>query len=235
MDKMIRNNTATPFYFPFTTKNPANGNKGEMGRIYLEPNTITGVEESLFDHVLAKSGFFIERQAKGEIEVMEMGAKAESAANASRASHEAIYGSYRELLAHLAKEGGAKNPELAPYLDADGMPKLDLLRSNMGPNIEPQVMEQFKQRYLIEKANGLHGQPIKLPGGKLASNSKLATVSDANNEPPKVAVSEAELIKLGAEQGIEALRKVADSLGVKYAASTTVELLIKKILKTEND
>jgi len=235
MQRLIKNNTQTPFYFPFN--HSTNGSKGAAGRITLEPGQVQGVEESLFEKVLSNNAFFHDRCQKGDLDLLDGGIlTAEAARRASKNSNEAAYTRFLWLMNEVNHNGGLGNRSLAPHLEADGTPKLDLIRKNMGSNVEPQIIEQFKSRYLIEKKNGLHQQSLVLPGGMRPEPVTTAEEQEAAPEASKTEAAKAPVVHTNEElsaMDIAELHALADELGVKYGTSATVELLIKKIAKVE--
>ena len=160
MEVLIQNNGDAPFTVPIK------GQNGLVERtLFLGEHQVTKVSQEVYEKFIVTSGFFKSRMEDGTIRVLNADMIGESAVEQSRQFGELAYQKYVDMMKKIRSVGGLANKQFQPYLNADGTPKLELLHANFGRNIDPQVAEQFRQRYLAEANEGMHEDTLKLPGG----------------------------------------------------------------------
>lgn len=180
MDILIQNTGATPYFMTLTTK--SQGHSGVAGRITLEAdNQTTKLPEEIYDKKIKNNPFFQRLIENGTLIVLnDVGVKPHQAVAEAQASRELGYARYKNLVVNIEHNGGVSNTELAPYLDRDGLPKLDLIRSSLG-QVDPQKISEYRSRFIAERNSGFGG--IVLPSGKKAS----AVSTDTEAEQAKIA------------------------------------------------
>lgn len=245
MDILIQNTGATPYFMTLTTK--SQGHSGVAGRITLEAdNQTTKLSEEIYEKKIKNNPFFQRLIENGTLIVLnDVGVKPHQAVAEAQASRELGYARYKNLVVNIEHNGGAGNSELAPYLDREGLPKLDLVRSSLG-QVDPQKISEYRSRFIAERNSGFGG--IVLPSGKKASS-----VSTDTETVEKQIAQEAPAVAPEAQSPAQALQKaeVADRARletmsrdelmeyakqneISFSNRITSERLVNKILEEQD-
>lgn len=244
MEVLIQNNGDAPFTVPI---------KGENGAVertlFLGEHAVTKVSQEIYENFILSSGFFKSRMEDGTIRVLNADMLGQDAVEQSRQLGEVVYQKYVDMMKKIRSAGGLANKQFQPYLNADGTPKLELLHANFGRNIDPEVAEQFRIRYIAEANEGMHEDTLKLPGGVRVetgvrdvevlqdtnnSNDEAGTPEDSKNEeqdsdePSKEVVDQIARIK---KMNLGELKEMADAMEIEYAPTVTERQLRSLITK----
>jgi len=232
MDILIHNNGSTPLYIQ------VKGADGEIARtIFFEDHTVTKIGQEIYEKYIITSPFFKARLEDGTIRVLNSDALGESAVKQSEQLHEIAYQKYVDMMKKIRSAGGLANKQFAPYLNADGTPKLELLNANFGRNIDPEVAEQFRTRYVAEAGEGMHEDTLVLPGGarvdtghrdvdvkfEAEDGEEDETEVESNNDFIDKQIASVKNMKLAD------LKQMADSMEIEYEPTVTERQLRSKI------
>lgn len=230
MNYLIQNTTQAPVRFSVVKMKE--GKPSPEGSIFFEGgNQITNVSEEIYEQII-RHPFYKQKIEKGELIVLNASSsQAESMINSAIQSKELAYGKYVAFVKQVEASGGLSEPRLKPYLDAEGMPKIELCRKNLGDNIDPQTIEEYRGRYILEKANGLHENKIVIPGG--GSMSAGAQEIDISREAPKAApaVPQENIEERLKTMSMEELKQKADELNVSYTEEMSFNRLLNRVRK----
>lgn len=232
MDYLIQNTTPAPLNIPVVRIKE--GKPVSEGHIVLEGNNaVTKISDEIYERFIVKNAFYRQRVEKGELIVLnnQSGAVIDEKVTAGIQGRELNYARYVNFVRQIESTGGLSEPRLRPFLDSEGMPMLEICRKNLGSNVDPQVLDEFRSRYLVEKANGMHEQTLVLPGGAKmtagAVNTKVVEEKIEIEQEEKTVDPIAELDELTLEQ----LKERADELGVQYAEDITFKRLKARVVK----
>jgi len=234
MDYLVQNTSQTPIFLQIVRNR--NGKPSSEGTIVFESdNTVTKISEETYNEML-KNAFYRSKIEQGVLVVLNAGSGVNLDAKVSQAlqTKELGYARYVALVSKIESSGGLSEPRLKPFLDRDGMPSIELCRKNLG-DCDPQTIETYRERYLVEKQNGLHEGNLVIPGGASfrSSNEKVNIKEEAKEEPavetPKT--EDSELDSLSMEQ----LKGKADELGVAYNEDISFSRLLNRVKKQMND
>ena len=163
MEVLIQNNGGSPLYVPIR------GGDGSIDRtIMFGEHQVTKITQEIYEKFILPSAFFKSRMEDGTIRVLNADMLGQAASEQAAQLSELAYARYVDMMKKIRSAGGLANKQFAPYLNSDGTPKLELLHANFGRNIDPEVAEQFRTRYLAEAGEGMHEDTLKLPGGVVA-------------------------------------------------------------------
>lgn len=248
MDILIQNTGATPLFMTLTSSE--RGSKGSAGRITIDAdNAITKISEELYEAKIKNNDFFKQRIDTGVLVILN-DRQVSTAVESSISTSELNYARYKNLMFTVKAQGGVQNEELAQYLDRDGMPKLDLVRSNMG-QVDPQKIAEYKARFIAEQGSNLSS--LQLPSNKrmsvgskdidkeladIAATASKVAKADKSTEEDEIAeddseeriddapFTEEELSEMDKDELVE----IATDLGLDFGARIGNANLIKKIL-----
>ena len=234
MDYLIQNNSSQPYIVPVKVG-------GVIQRITLTPDRgITKVSEEIYKECILSQVFFRAKIETGMLVVLndvKVNQDIDKIVSANFQAHELAYERYKQLIGKIKGAGGLQNEELKRYLDAQGMPGIELLRANYG-NFDPVVADQFKERYLAEAGNGIDHDSLKIPGAKLNAPVATSISNEEDSEENEDGVNENGAEELPAtleEMSFEQLKKWADERGVEYSDRITEKQLRKKIERLTSD
>lgn len=228
MDYLIQNTTQAPIFLHIVRNR--DGKPTSEGTVIFEGNNaVTKISESIYEEFMIKNAFYRQRIEQGHLIVLNNSSEnINQTVQAGIQAQELAYNRYVSLVEKIQATGGVAEPRLRPYLDQDGMPMLELCRKNLG-NVDPQVIEDYRKRYIVEKANGLHGNELIIPGGNInAGNANPVmreepvqeTVAEKNDNRP-------ELESMTMEQ----LKALADENGVSYNEDISFQRLVMRVKK----
>lgn len=238
MEYLIQNTSSAPIFVPVVIMKE--GKPSAEGTIVLEGNNeVTKISAEVYENSMLKNDFYRQKIEKGEIIVLNGSSSAVDQAVASSVqSRELGYSRYVALVQKIESSGGLAESRLRPYLDSDGFPGVDLCRKNLGDNVDPAVLDQYRSRYIVEKANGMHQSVLVLPGGKtmtsMAGNTSLKEENVSKESDDDEDENEVNLDSMS----LEGLKALADELGVTYEEDISFARLrgrIKKQMKKENE
>lgn len=239
MDILIQNNGSNPLYLPIRSNSPEGGIDHTV--IFGE-HQVTKVSQEIYEKFIITSEFFKSRMEDGTIRALNADMIGEKAINESAQMGELAYAKYVDLMKKIRSAGGLANKQFAEYLNSDGTPKIDLLHANFGRNIDPEVAEQFRIRYLAEAGEGMHEDKLKLPGGHVVEtghrdveieapatdeNQNVEASEEVADEPSKELVDQINRIK---KMNLDDLKKVAMAMEVDFDADVTGRVLRKAVI-----
>lgn len=231
MDYLIQNNSSQPYIVPVKVG-------GVIQRITLTPDRgITKVSEEIYKECILNQVFFRAKIESGMLVVLndvKVNQDIDKIVSANFQAHELAYERYKQLIGKIKGAGGLQNEELKRYLDAQGMPGIELLRANYG-NFDPVVADQFKERYLAEAGNGIDHDSLKIPGAKLNAPVATSISSEENEDEENPDTMNEEPPTSLEEMTFEQLKKWADERGVEYSDRITGKQLRKKIERLTSD
>lgn len=231
MEVLIQNNGGSPLYVPIR------GGDGSVDRtIMFGEHQVTKISQEIYEKFILPSTFFKSRMEDGTIRVLNADMLGQAASEQAAQLSELAYARYVDMMKKIRSAGGLANKQFAPYLNSDGTPKLELLHANFGRNIDPEVAEQFRTRYLAEAGEGMHEDTLKLPGGVVAETGHrdVEIVSDKQNdenpdqEPSKELVGQIARIK---EMNLDDLKVCAEAMGLEFKPDATERTLRGIIIK----
>lgn len=241
MEVLIQNNGGSPLYVPIR------GGDGSIDRtIMFGEHQVTKITQEIYEKFILPSAFFKSRMEDGTIRVLNADMLGQAASEQAAQLSELAYARYVDMMKKIRSAGGLANKQFAPYLNSDGTPKLELLHANFGRNIDPEVAEQFRTRYLAEAGEGMHEDTLKLPGGVVAEtghrdveivtneqNSENAEQNAAagegeNQQPSKELVAQIARIK---EMNLDDLKVCAEAMGLEFKPDATERTLRGIIIK----
>lgn len=244
MEVLIQNNGDAPFTVPIK------GQAGEVERtLFLGEHQVTKVSQEIYENFILTSSFFKSRMEDGTIRVLNADMIGQSAVDQANQLGEVAYQKYVDLMKKIRSAGGLANKQFQQYLNADGTPKLELLHANFGRNIDPEIAEQFRMRYVAEANEGMHEDTLKLPSGvkietgvrdvEIKGDEENNDTQDENSakedsKPKKEIVEQIARIK---EMNLGELKETAIAMGVEFSETATEKqlrkTLITKIKKSE--
>lgn len=231
MEVLIQNNGGSPLYVPIR------GGDGSVDRtIMFGEHQVTKISQEIYEKFILPSAFFKSRMEDGTIRVLNADMLGQAASEQAAQLSELAYARYVDMMKKIRSAGGLANKQFAPYLNSDGTPKLELLHANFGRNIDPEVAEQFRTRYLAEAGEGMHEDTLKLPGGVVAETGHrdVEIISDKQNdenpdqEPSKELVRQIARIK---EMNLDDLKVCAEAMGLEFKPDATERTLRGIIIK----
>lgn len=231
MEVLIQNMADAPFYVP--VRNP-NATDAAIDRtIVFQEHQVTKVDEEIYKKFIIASPFFRGRIEEGVLRVLNAD-MLDNAVKQSADYSDVAYARYVDLMKKIRSAGGLANKDISQYLNADGTPKLDLLHTNFGRNIDPAVAEQFRVRYNAEANEGMHEDTLKLPGGtKVETGARDVEVEDEGEveaEAPVETETQKQLAKIR-ELNLDDLKKTAMAMGVDFNADVTLRNLRKAVIQ----
>lgn len=231
MDILIQNTGATPLFM--TLLSNEQGTKGIAGRISIEgDNAITKVPEALYESKIKNNPFFKQRIETGVLIILN-DRQVGGAVEASASTNELGYARYKNLMFTVKAQGGNDNSELAPYLDREGMPKLDLVRSNMG-QVEPQKIHEYRARFIAEQGSALG--TLQLPSNKKMSDGVPVTSAELKALANKVASDKAIADKVAQDElNAKSTEANEDEDGVIYTQEELAEMPREELIALATD
>lgn len=241
MDILIQNLGQAPLYVP--VKTTVNGETHIDRTIIFQEGEITKVSPEVYEKFILSSAFFKSRIEQGTIRILNPG-DAEDANAKTHQIRDAVYSKYVDMMKSIRSAGGISNKDLRPHLNADGTPTLELLHANFGRNIDPEVANQFRTRWIAETGEGMHGDTIRLPGGvkkdiaarDVTLETAPATEEDEAPEEGNEAENLAQEIR---SMKMEDLKKKAKSLSIEFDEKTSQRklagLVIRKLSGEEGE
>lgn len=228
MKYLIQNSSTAPIFFSMVKNKEGRPTPGQT--FMFEPdNQITEISDEIYGEML-KNAFYKQKFEQGVLIALNAGKNAGTVAAANIQAKELEYTKYISLMAKVSSSGGITNTQLRPFLDAEGMPTLQLVRENLGANVTTDRAEEFRSRYIIERSNGMHESTLVIPtGGTVHAPGPDVKIKESkpesgDDEPSK---KEKEL----KEYTIEELKTYADELGVKYDEDVAFNRLLTRIEK----
>lgn len=227
MDMLIQNTGSAPIFV--SVNKMENGKPVPLPRVIFEPDQqITKISEELYD-IMLKNVFYKEKFERGILVPLTGEVQAKGAINESIQAKELNYSKYVTFVSRIKSTGGLSNEQLRPFLDSEGMPSFDLCKKNLGNGFEINTVEEFRTRYLIETANGLHNPILILPTGS-SVNAGADNVQIKNEEPKKEEEKPAPKTEKGIEEmSLEELKEKADELKVEYDEDITFKRLTSRV------
>lgn len=244
MDILIQNNGSNPLYIPIR------GDDSSISRtIMFEEHQVTKINAEIYEKFIITSPFFKARLEDGTVRVLNADMLGESAVKQAEQLHEVAYQKYVDMMKKIRSAGGLANKQFAPHLNADGTPKLELLNANFGRNIDPEMADQFRKRYVAEAAQGLHEDTLVLPGGARVDTGHRdvdvkVEAEDSEEEEQETEDKNATIdkqIAMVKEMKLGDLKTMADAMEIEYEPTVTERQLRSKIAtelrkqKTEED
>lgn len=232
MDILIQNNGSSPLYVQ------VRGADGEISHtIMFDDHQVTKISQEVYEKFVITSSFFKSRIEDGTIRVLNADMLGESAVKQSEQLQEIAYQKYVDMMKKIRSAGGLANKQFAPYLNADGTPKLELLNANFGRNIDPEVAEQFRMRYVAEAGEGMHEDTLVLPGGaRVETGHRDVDVKieaeDSEEEEQEQEDGDALIDKQIAAvktMKLADLKQMADAMEIEYEPTVTERQLRSKI------
>lgn len=232
MDILIQNNGSSPLYIQ------VRGEDSSISRtIFFNDHEVTKISQEVYEKFVITSPFFKSRLEDGTIRVLNADMLGESAVKQNEQLQEVAYQKYVDMMKKIRSAGGLANKQFAPYLNADGTPKLELLNANFGRNIDPEVAEQFRTRYLAEAGEGMHEDTLVLPGGARVDTGhrdvdvQIQAQTDENEEQEEEdtntlidkQIASVKTMKLAD------LKQMADAMEIEYDPTVTERQLRSKI------
>lgn len=229
MDVLIHNNGEAPLYCQIRGQGE---DKSIARTILFGEHQVTKISEEIYREQIISSPFFKSRLEDGTIRVLNEDMLGESAVKQSAQLHELAYAKYVDLMKKIRSGGGLANKQFAPYLNSDGTPKIELLNANFGRNIDPEVAEQFRTRYVAEAGEGMHEDTLVLPGGgKVDAGHRDIEVKEVSVEDEEEAVTELEKqIQQIKAMKLDDLKTIAKSMDIEFDDTTTERQLRSKII-----
>lgn len=229
MDVLIQNNGSAPLYCQIRGQGE---DKSIARTIMFGEHEVTKISEEIYQEQIITSPFFKARLEDGTIRVLNEDMLGEGAVKQSKQLHELAYAKYIDLMKKIRSAGGLANKQFAPYLNADGTPKLELLNANFGRNIDPEVAEQFRIRYVAEAGEGMHEDTLVLPGGaKVDTGHRSVDIREGEEEALFESMSEleAQIIKIKNTK-LADLKVTATAMEIDFDDTTTERQLRSKII-----
>ena len=229
MDVLIQNNGDAPLYCQIRGQGE---DKSIARTILFGEHQVTKVSEEIYREQIISSPFFKSRLEDGTIRVLNEDMLGESAVKQSAQLHELAYAKYVDLMKKIRSGGGLANKQFAPYLNSDGTPKIELLNANFGRNIDPEVAEQFRTRYVAEAGEGMHEDTLVLPGGaKVDAGHRIVDIKEDEEEPIEQdrGELEAQIIKIK-NMKLADLKVTATAMEIDFDDTTTERQLRSKII-----
>lgn len=236
MEVLVQNNGDCPFYVPI--KIEVDGQVGIDRSIIFGEHQVTKISEEIYQKFIITSSFFKMRIEDGTIRILNANMLGEKAVESSAALNDLAYAKYVDLMKKIRSAGGLANKDFAPYLNADGTPKLSLLHANFGRNIDPEVSSQFRTRFVAEAGEGMHEDTVRLPGGaKVETGARDVDVrsgaedNETNEDDEK---DEDVLLKRIAEVkalDLESLKAMATAMELEFAEDITARKLTSLIIR----
>ena len=236
MDILIQNNGSNPLYIPIR------GDDSSISRtIMFEEHQVTKINSEIYEKFIITSPFFKARLEDGTVRVLNADMLGESAVKQAEQLHEVAYQKYVDMMKKIRSAGGLANKQFAPHLNADGTPKLELLNANFGRNIDPEMADQFRKRYVAEAAQGLHEDTLVLPGGARVDTGhrdvdvQIQAQTDENKEQEKQEPQDNNTtidkqIVMVKEMKLGDLKNMADAMEIEYEPTVTERQLRSKIV-----
>lgn len=230
MDVLIQNNGSAPLYVNIRGQGE---DKSIARTIMFGEHEVTKISEEIYQTQIITSPFFKARIEDGTVVVLNQDMLGESAAKQATQLHELAYAKYVDLMKKIRSGGGLANKEFAPYLNADGTPKLELLNANFGRNIDPEVAQQFRTRYLAEAGEGMHEDTLVLPGGaKVDTGHRDIEIKKegSEEEPIEESVSLESQITQIKSMKLAELKVTAKAMEIEFDDTITEAKLRSKII-----
>lgn len=234
MEVLIQNNSSSPYLVPI--KNP----DGAIERtLVLGEKQVTKVSQEVYEKFILPSGFFKARMEDGTVRVLNADMLGQTAVEQAHQLSELAYQKYVDMMKKIRSAGGLANKQFQPYLNADGTPKLELLHVNFGRNIDPEVAEQFRIRYIAEANEGMHEDTLKLPGGvKVETGARNVDIQQEADElveeqeqPEENGTTVADQIAMVKKMNLGDLKNMADAMELEYSDAVTEKQLRSLITK----
>lgn len=229
MDYLVQNSTQAPIFLHIVRNR--DGKPTSEGTIVFEGgNTVTKVSQEIYEEFMMKNAFYRQRIEQGQLIVLNNSSEnVDQKVKSGIQAQELAYNRYVSLVEKIQATGGLAEPRLRPFLDSDGMPMLELCRKNLG-NVDPQVIEDYRRRYIVEKANGLHGNELVLPTGTIPAGNPNPVVKE---EQGKAEVGEGGHAAVPSYEtmSMEQLKAVADENGVSYNEDISFQRLLMRVKK----
>ena len=176
---LIQNNGRTPLFKNYPTG--AGRERGQSARLLLEPGQVTRIPIEIYKEFVQKCPFFQRYFNNGTLRVLgPHGAQDQQETNAL--AQEALYMNFVTLCQSCDLEGGASNPQVAPYLNEDGTPTIAIAQKNLGLNLPGETYDSFRLRYVTERDAGMHKFKLQLPTGGLVQQT--STVQEQKEPAP---------------------------------------------------
>ena len=236
MEVLIQNNGDCPFYVPIKVE--VDGQVGIDRSIIFGEHQVTKISEEVYQKFIITSPFFKSRIEDGTIRILNADMLGSKAVESAAALNDLAYAKYVDLMKKIRSAGGLANKDFAPYLNADGTPKLSLLHANFGRNIDPEVANQFRTRFVAEAGEGMHEDTVRLPGGaKIETGARDVDVKpeqEGEGEAEDSGEGEAALLKRIAEVkslDLESLKAMAKAMELEFVEDITARKLASLIIR----
>jgi hypothetical protein len=252
MDILIQNKSETPYFLTVIRHDTGRDGKqhaGVGGRYTIEAdNNTTKIPEEIYESRIKNNPFFQNLIERGVLVVLnDVGVKPHEAMAEAAAARELGFARYKTMVLNIEREGGVSNTEIAPYLDREGLPKLEFVRSTLGA-VDPMKISEYRSRLIAERGANIGG--LVIPGGKKPSSSSSnvnkemqaieeqreeakagAGEEDAGNEAGKPEKYDRAALEAMTR---EVLVETAKSLDLSFSNRISSDKLVTKILEEQD-
>lgn len=149
-------------------------NQTVINTVNIVANTVTRVDQDAWDAVTnSNSGKNVINDMLQQQRIIVVGGAELSKENKySHSMREISYQKFVGVYKQINQSGGKANEEVAPFLDANGLPNFEIAKHNVG-NINKQQYDQFVSRITKELGGGMHTKALVIPGELVDKTAKV--------------------------------------------------------------